>query len=341
MKIRTPKGTARGTALRAALATGCAAAVLAGGLAAGVLASGTAQAGKKITVGYIVKTLNNPYWAAMQKAAQAEAKKTGVKLIFEAGKYDGDVSTQISDIEDLTTHGANAIVIAPSVSSSVVPALRKAQKQGITVLAVDTAIGPPNIADSFIATNNFKGGEKDGEWAKAALAGKKPVVALLEGTPASSVNTQRLNGFLKGFGMKKSDAAVDLITHGDQTKALTAMQNALAAHPNINLVWTINEPAAFGAYTALKNAGMAGKVKIVTMDGSCHGVSGVTDGKFSTDVLQFPAKMAKIAIKESIAAAHGKAIPKRVDTGQPLVTKDPQKGVPSITPAVASKECWG
>jgi fructose transport system substrate-binding protein len=318
-----------------------AAAVLAAGFVAIGFGWGVAQAASPITVGYIVKTLNNPYWAAMQKAAEAEAKRTGVHLIFEAGKYDGDVSTQISDIEDLTTHGANAIIIAPSVSASVAPALRSAKKAGITVIAVDTAVEPADVADSFVATDNFKGGTEEGEWAKAAMGGKKPVVALLEGTPASSVNTERLGGFLKGMGMTKGDAAVDLITNGDQTKALDAMQNTLAAHPNINLVWTINEPAAFGAYTAIKNAGLAGKVQIVTMDGSCHGVQGAADGEFGADVLQFPAKMAQISIQEAIGAAHGKKIPARVDTGEPLVTLHPQSGVASIPPQQARYECWG
>ncbi len=299
------------------------------------------RAAGPITVGFIVKTLNNPYWAAMRKAAEAEAKRTGVHLIFEAGKYDGDVSTQISDIEDLTTHGASGIIIAPSVSASVVPALQQAKKAGITVIAVDTAVGPPNVADSFVATDNFKGGLEDGEWAKSVMAGKKPVVALLEGTPASSVNTERLGGFLKGMGMSKTAAAVDLITNGDQTKALDAMQNALVAHPDINLLWTINEPAAFGAYTAIKNAGLSGKIEIVTMDGSCHGVQGVADGELGADVLQFPAKMAEVAIEEAIDAAHGKKIPARVDTGEPLVTLHPQTGVASIPPTQALHDCWG
>ena len=297
------------------------------------------RAAGPITVGFIVKTLNNPYWAAMQKAAEAEATRTGIHLIFEAGKYDGDVGTQISDIEDLMAHGASAIIIAPSVSASVAPALDRARKAGITVIAVDTAVDPASAADSFVATNNFKGGTEDGEWAKAAMGQKKPVVALLEGTPASSVNTERLGGFLKGMGMEKSQAAVDLITNGDQTKALNAMQNALVAHPNINLVWTINEPAGFGAAVALKRAGA--QALIVTMDGSCQGVGGAANGQFGADVLQFPAKMAQIGIDEAIAASQGKKIPALVDTGEPLTTLHPQAGVPSVPPSTTLKECWG
>ncbi len=276
----------------------------------------------------------------MRKAAEAEAKRTGIRLIFEAGQYDGDVSTQISDIKDLTAHRASAIIIAPSISASIVPALQQAKKAGITVIAVDTSVGPPNVADSFVATDNFKGGLEEGEWAKSVMADKKPVVALLEGTRDSSVNTDRLDGFLKGMGMGKAAASADLITNGDQIKALDVMQNALVANPDINLVWTINEPAAFGAFTAIKKAGLVGKVEIVTMDGSCNGVRGLAAGEFGADVLQFPAKMAQVAIDEAIDAAHGKEIPAHVDTGEPLVTLHPQSGVDSIPPAQALRECW-
>ncbi len=330
----------RCTAVRLGVAVG--AALLGAALFADATTPARAQSTSgPITVGFIVKTLTNPYFAAMQKAAEAKAKQTGVKLIFEAGKYDGDVSTQISDIEDLTTRGVKSIIIVPSVSAAVVPALRRAKAAGVTVIAVDTAVGPPNVADSFVATNNFKGGLENGEWAKAAMGGTKPVVALLEGTPASSVNTQRLNGFLKGIGMTKGEAAVDLITNGDQTKALTAMQNALVAKPGINLVWTINEPAGFGAYTAISKAGLAGKIRIVSMDGSCNGVHAVADHEFDTDVLQFPTKMADVAIDEAIDAAHGKKLPTRVDTGEPIVTLHSVSAVPSIAPAQALHECWG
>lgn len=317
--------------LLTALACGCSAQAMAA----------TTPAASDITIGFIVKTLSNPYFGAMQKAAVAEAKAKDVHLIFEAGKYDGDVSTQISDIEDMTTHGVKAIIIVPNVSSAVAPALARARKAGITVIAADTAVGPPDVAQSFIATDNLKGGIEDGKWAKAALHGEKPVVALLEGTPASSVNTDRMGGFLKGMGMTKSQAAIDLITHGDQTKALSAMQNALVGHPDINLVWTINEPAAFGAYTAIKSAGKAGKIRIVSMDGSCNGIKGVKNGEISADVMQFPGKMAKVAIDEAIEASQGKTIPKRVDTGQPLVTMHPQAGVPSKTPQQVMNQCWG
>jgi fructose transport system substrate-binding protein len=193
---------------------------------------------------------------------------------------------------------------------------------------------------SFVATDNFLAGVKNGQWAKKALAGKTPVIALLEGTPGSSVNTDRRDGFLKGFGAGRKYVVSDLITTGDQAKAQTAMENALTAHPTINLLWTINEPASLGAATAIKSHGMTGKIKSVSMDGSCRGIRAVQSGAIDTDVMQFPSKMAQLGVFYGHQAALGKSIPKRVDTGEPLITKNPY-GLPHKSIAFALSHCWG
>jgi fructose transport system substrate-binding protein len=309
---------------------------------AGVQASGTharPHAGKTI-ICFLVKTLTNPYFVAMKPVAQAEANKLGVTLVYEAGNYDGDNATQTSQVDDCVTRHAGAIVLIPELTTGIVPAVRRATKAHIAVLALDTATSPASAVTSFIATNNFQAGVENGQWAKRAMKGTKAVIALLEGTPGSSVNTDRMGGFLKGFGVSKSYAVSDLITNGDQGKAQTAMENALTAHPNINLVWTINEPAALGAAVAIKSHGMAGKVKIVSMDGGCRGIRAVQAGTIDTDVMQFPRKMAKLGVDYGVQASKGKAIPKLVDTGQPLVARNPM-GMPHKSIAFGLKNCWG
>ena len=295
---------------------------------------------KKITICFLVKTLTNPYFVAMRPVAQSEANKLGVTLVYEAGKYDGDNATQTAQVDDCITRHAGAIVLIPELSSGIVPAVRRATAKHIAVLALDTATIPVSAVTSFVATDNFLAGVKNGQWAKKALAGKKVVFALLEGTPGSSVNTDRMGGFLKGFGAKQKAAASDLVTSGDQAKAQTAMENALTAHSNINLVWTINEPAALGAATAIKARGLAGKVKIVSMDGSCRGIRAVRSGTIDTDVMQFPSKMAQLGVLYGDRAALGQKIPKRVDTGEPLIARNPY-GLPNKSISFALSHCWG
>jgi len=264
-----------------------------------------------------------------------------VNLVYEAGKYDGDNATQVSQVEDLATRGAKVIIVIPNLSAGIVPALQKAKNQGAKIIAVDTDVSPTSAADSFVATDNLKAGVLNGRWAKAAMNGKQPVFALLEGTPGSEVNSDRMNGFLNGYGLQKSQASSDLVTNGDQGTAQTAMENALSKNPNINLVWTVNEPAALGAAKAISDRGLSGKVLVVSMDGSCRGIQAVQSGQISTDVMQFPAKMAKIAIDQAVDVANGKSMPKRVDTGEVLVTKQPQQGVDSKDVSFGNANCWG
>ncbi|MDB5075609.1 MAG: periplasmic binding domain protein [Chloroflexi bacterium] len=296
-----------------------------------------------IVVGYLVKTLTNPYFVAMQPVAQAEAKKMGVTLIYEAGKYDGDTATQTSQIDDLITRGAKAIVLIPSISAGIVPAVRRATAKGITVIALDTATDPPSAVTAFFATDNYEAGLLNGLWARKAMAGVTPVIALLEGTPGSSVNTDRMNGFLNGFGLNTRSLYVvsDQITNGDQGKGQTAMENVLTAHPNVNLVWTINEPAALGASTAIRAKGLQNKIKIVSMDGGCRGIRAVRDGLISTDVMQFPAKMAMLGVQYAAAAAKGQKIPALIDTGEVLVTTKTEPFVPSSPVSFGLANCWG
>jgi len=300
------------------------------------------QSKAPITIGYLVKTLINPYFVAMEPVAKAEAKKLGVNLVYEAGKYDGDTATQISQIQDLVTSGAKAIVLIPSVSAAIVPAVKAAEAKGVTIIALDTATDPQSATTAFYATDNYEAGVLNGLWARKVFGGKTAKIALLEGTPGSEVNTDRMGGFLAGFGVNAKQYVVgDQVTNGAQGPGQTAMENILTAHPDVNLVWAINEPAALGAAVAIKAKGLAGKIKIVAMDGGCRGIKAVQDGTISTDVMQFPAKMAKFGVDNAVLAAQGKTISSFIDTGEVLVTTAPQPFVPSSPVSFGLANCWG
>src|SRR5450759_823053 len=110
-------------------------------------------------------------------------------------------------------------------------------------------------------------------------------------------------------------------THGDQTEGQTAMENCLSKNSSINLVYTINEPAAFGAYTALKNAGKEKDVTIVSVDGGCQGVQGVVDGKIAATSQQYPLKMASMGVEAIVKYAKDGTKPTGyTDTGVTLIT---------------------
>jgi fructose transport system substrate-binding protein len=297
-----------------------------------------------VKVGLVVKTLTNPYFVTMIDAAKKYAAANGVTLMTGAGSYDGDNAGQITAMENMASAGVKGIIFTPSDSSAIVPTVEKLKKQGIVMIALDTATNPQDATNGFFATDNFQAGKLIGEYAKVAMAGKKPVIAMLDGTLGSAVSQKRHDGFLAGFGIKDGDPSIvsTIATNGDQTKALTAMENSLSKDPNINLVYTINEPAGFGAYTAIKKAGKTKDIMIVSIDGSYNGVKAVQSGEFAADSMQFPAKMAELGIAAIIKYAKtGEKPSGYVNTGCQLISDNPMTGIESKDSAWGLQNAWG
>jgi fructose transport system substrate-binding protein len=297
-----------------------------------------------ITVGLVTKTEVNPFFVKMRQAAAEEAKAKGVKLIARAGKFDGDNEGQVAAIEALISAGAKGILITPNNSTGVLGAVKKARDAGILVIALDTATDPADAVDATFATDNFQAGVQQGQYAKAALAGKAPKLAMLDGTPGGTVDTFRHNGFLQGFGIKEGDAVIvgKQNTNGAQDKGQTAMENLLSAQPGINVVYTINEPAAQGAYAAIKAAGKASDVVVTSIDGGCLGVKNVKAGQIAATVMQFPKKMAVDGVNAVVEFAKtGKKPSGFVNTGSVLITDKPLGGLPSQDTKWGLDNCWG
>ena len=144
----------------------------------------------------------------MRQTAAAEAEKHGAKLIARFGKFDGDNEGQVAAIENMISAGVKGILITPSNSTGVLGAVKKARDKGILVIALDTATDPADAVDATFATDNFEAGVLQGKYARKALGDKAPKLAMLDGTPGGTVDKQRHDGFLKGFGIKEGDPAI-------------------------------------------------------------------------------------------------------------------------------------
>jgi len=296
------------------------------------------------TVGLVTKTDTNPFFVKMKQGAEAAAKKVGAKLMSAAGKFDGDNAGQVTAIENMVIAGAKAILITPSDTKAIVPAITKAREAGVMVIALDTPTDPQTATDALFATDNFKAGVLIGQYAKAAMAGKKARIATLDLAPGITVGQLRHDGFLKGFGIKEGDPSIacSADTRGDRAKGQTAMENCLQKAPDINVVYTINEPAAAGAFQALKAAGKAKGVLIVSVDGGCPGVKAIQEGTLAATSQQYPLKMAEMGVQAGVEyAKSGKKASGYVDTGVTLITDQPQAGVESKDSKFGLASCWG
>jgi fructose transport system substrate-binding protein len=130
-----------------------------------VAAGITSANAEDVLVGLITKTDNNPFFVKMREGAEAKAKELGVTLQSFAGKFDGDNDTQVAAVENLISAGAQGLLITPSDTKGIVPAIQKARDAGILVIALDTPLDPIESADATFATDNFKAGELIGQWA--------------------------------------------------------------------------------------------------------------------------------------------------------------------------------
>ncbi|TAF84005.1 MAG: sugar ABC transporter substrate-binding protein [Curvibacter sp.] len=318
-------------------------------LSALALAASGAFAANEPVIGLITKTETNPFFVKMREGATEEAKKVGAKLLTASGKKDGDTASQIAAIENMTARGAKTILITSS-GDAILPAVKKAQAKGVQVIALDS---PFEGADALFATDNYKAGELIGQYAKAAMAGKPAKIAMLDLFPGHPVGAQRHNGFMKGFGLQAFDAKSNELsktaetvcaadTDGNQAKGQTAMETCLQKDPGINVVYTINEPAAAGAYNALKKAGKEKDVIIVSVDGGCAGVADVGKGVIAATSQQYPLKMAAMGVAAGVDyAKNGKKASGYVDTGVTLIAGKAIAGVDSKDVKTGTALCWG
>lgn len=332
--------------------------------------------GEPVKVTLITKDSTNPFFVAMQEGAKEAAAAQGVDLTVGSGKAEGDDQGQIDLIEQAIARGDAGILITP-ISTNVNAAIEKARAAGLYVIALDTPTDPPETVDITFATDNCLAGEAIGQWAAGWLNGEKATIARLVifSDRMVSVDYCRDNGFLKGLGVD----VVDPTVMGDEAESGTyttgaggdyewvcleatganqeggrgGMEKCLAANPDINVVYTINEPTAFGAAEALKAAGktIGTDVIIVSVDGGLAGVEAVKAGEIQATSQQYPLLMASLGVEAIATIANGGTPPSNTsadgtffDTGVKLCTEDPQDTVTAAEQWTA-QECidnaWG
>ena len=308
----------------------------------------------------ITKTDINPFFVKMKEGASAKAEELGIELSTYAGQVDGDHEAQVQAVESCIAAGVDGILITASDTKAITDVVGQARDQGILVIALDTPLEPIDAADATFATDNFRAGELIGQWAAAHLENPEEArIATLDlNASQPSVDVLRNQGFLTGFGIDVGDEGTigdedderivgSDVTSGNEEGGRTAMENLLQRDPSIDMVYTINEPAAAGAYEALRSFGKEGDVTIVSVDGGCPGVQNVADGVIGATSQQYPLDMASLGVEAIAQYAADGTVPEPTegldftDTGVNLVTDAPVDGVESISVEEGLERCWG
>ena len=331
-----------------------------GVILAGLMAASPVSAAE-VSACLITKTDTNPFFVKMKEGATAKANELGIQLKSYAGKIDGDSESQVAAIETCIADGAKGILLTASDTAGIVPAVQQARDAGLLVIALDTPLEPIDSADATFATDNFLAGELIGKWAAASLGAEaaNAKIAMLDlAVSQPTVGVLRDQGFLQGFGIDLGDPnkwgdetdpriVGNDVTAGNEEGGRRAMENLLTKDQGINVVYTINEPAAAGAYEALKAVGREGDVLIVSVDGGCPGVQNVKEGVIGATSQQYPLLMASLGIEAIAAWAKDGTKPENTpgkdfyDTGVALVTDQPADGVDSIDTTEGTARCWG
>jgi fructose transport system substrate-binding protein len=329
----------------------------------------TVPEGDTVGVSLITKTANNPFFIALNDAATETAAKYNVELTLSSGSADGDEDAQIQAVENAIARGDKGILITTN-GPGVNPALEKAKEAGIVIIALDTPLEPSSLADMTFASNNFTAGTLIGEWAAAQMDGQKATIAMLDlfTDKIISLDHQRNQGFLTGMGIDTKDdktngdedptgtytggqgGEYEIVcnepTSGSNDGGKTAMERCISINPDINLVYSLNEPAGQGGSEAL-TAATGTQAVVVSVDGGCGGIAQVTAGVINATALQYPSRMAEFGVETVAALARGGQAPAFTpgldyfDTGLTLVTDKPVDGLPSITSQEAQSVCWG
>lgn len=333
------------------------------GTAIAVIASAsTAMAdGHGTSACLITKTDTNPFFVKMREGAAAKAEELGVELMTFAGQFDGDHETQVAAIETCIASGASGILLTASDTSSITSAVEQARDAGLLVIALDTPLDPADAANATFATDNFEAGRLIGAWAAGQLgdeAANAKIGLLNINVSQPTVGVLRNQGFLQGFGIDLGDPnrwgdetdpriVGHDVSNGAEEGGRTGMESLLAIDPMINVVYTINEPAAAGAYEALKAIGRENDVLIVSVDGGCPGVTNVAEGVIGATAQQYPLDMASLGVEAIVSFAADGSLPENTpgldffNTGVSLITDSAVDGVPSISSAEGLELCWG
>ncbi len=265
---------------------------------------------------------NNPFWQIVWDGAQEMANKWQgvIDYTVNAPTSESDVDTQIAQLEDAITTGAEALIVAPTDASALNPTFDRAKEAGIPVLIIDSNTTWPD-KQTFIGTDNVAGGRLAGQYLCDQI-GSTGKVAIITGQETAASIADRVKGAQEAFDACGLEVVAKINGEHSREGGLSAMEDILASNPDVPGVFCINDNEALGAVEALKAAGKMADVKLVGFDANPDAITSILAGDMSATIAQAPANMGRFGVAWSMNYLMGLEVPPLVDTGTTLVTAD-------------------
>jgi ribose transport system substrate-binding protein len=274
----------------------------------------TSEAGST-KLGFVISTLNNPFFVTLKEGAENQAKALGYELVVLDSQNDS--SKELSNVEDLTTQKVAVLLINPVDSGAVGSAITIANNANIPVITLDRSANSGKVA-AHVASDNTAGGSMAGDYLVSKFPGGAKVVEL-EGIPGSSAARERGTGFdeaIKGKLTLLTKQTADF----DRTRGLNVMENILQGQKDIDAVFAQNDEMALGAVKALEAAGRKNTL-VVGFDANDDAIKAVNDGTMAATVAQKPALIGSIGIDTAAKIIKNEAVEAYIPVELELITK--------------------
>jgi ribose transport system substrate-binding protein len=272
-------------------------------------------------IAVIPKGTAHVFWQSVHAGAVAAGRDFHEEIVWDGPPNETDYSRQLEIVDSMLNRHVEGMVVAASDRTTLNGSLDRAAREKIPVVVFDSGVDSTNYV-SFVATDNFEAG-KLGARKLAALLGGKGTVAMIQNAPGSASTMDRERGFKEA--MTKEFPEIRMVAEqysmSDRAKAMSAAENILTAHPQLDGLFASSEPSSVGAAQAIKSRQLAGKLKFVAFDSSDGLVEDLRAGVIDALVAQDPFKMGYEAVRAVTDKLNGKTPDKKIDLSGEVITK--------------------
>ena len=301
--VASPRSRAAGSALLCALLLGACART------------------ERKTIAVIPKATSHLFWVSVQAGAAAAGRDLKVEVLWNGPSSETDYARQVQIMDSMIARQVDGIAVAAQDRTTLNASLDRAAAAHIPVTVFDSGVDSTNYM-SYLATNNYQGGQMAAR-KLAALVNGKGKIGMLMHAPGSKSTMDREAGFEDVI--RKEFPAIEIAARqysmSERSKAMAAVENFLTAQPDLAGVFASAEPGSVGSALALKARGFAGTVKLVAFDASEDLVNDLRDGTIDALVAQDPFRMGYQAVKTLVDKLHGTDPPKVIDLSATVITK--------------------
>ncbi|HIY66809.1 MAG TPA: substrate-binding domain-containing protein [Candidatus Agrococcus pullicola] len=258
-------------------------------------------------IAFVPGISSDPFFVAMEVAAQEEAAEHGFELLYQGSSSDYSPQAQLPFVDSALADDIDALIIAPTDGDALQASVQRAAALGIPVITVDTTVADQSELVSHVTGDNEDGG-RQAAVTMSELIGGEGQVFVISGAPTITTDTQRVEGFVDEIEESYPDIEIVGVeyAYSQPTEATTKVNSALLNYPDLAGVFAVEGNSGVGAVAALRNADTVGDVALIGYDAYSNQVEELEQGIYSALIAQDPAEEARIAIRSALAAIEGR-----------------------------------